>query len=94
VVIGNAITRGNPEVEEVLNRRLYYLALPVVLKQFFLRGRKNLGVTGTHGKECRRDLAPAGASAAKKRYRGSFQQWGIRLGFTEAARTARSIGVQ
>jgi UDP-N-acetylmuramate-alanine ligase len=73
VVIGNAITSGNPEAEEVLNRRLYYLALPVVLKQFFLRGRKNLGVTGTHGKECRRDLAPAGASAAKKRYRGSFQ---------------------
>jgi UDP-N-acetylmuramate: L-alanyl-gamma-D-glutamyl-meso-diaminopimelate ligase len=50
VVIGNAITRGNPEVEEVLNRRLYYLALPEVLKQFFLRGRKNLVVTGTHGK--------------------------------------------
>jgi UDP-N-acetylmuramate-alanine ligase len=34
VVIGNAITRGNPEVEEVLNRWLYYLALPEVLKQF------------------------------------------------------------
>jgi UDP-N-acetylmuramate: L-alanyl-gamma-D-glutamyl-meso-diaminopimelate ligase len=50
VVIGNAITRGNPEVEAVLNRRLYYLALPEVLKQFFLRGRNNLVVTGTHGK--------------------------------------------
>jgi UDP-N-acetylmuramate: L-alanyl-gamma-D-glutamyl-meso-diaminopimelate ligase len=50
VVIGNAITRGNPEVEEILNRRLYYLALPEVLKQFFLCGRKNLVVTGTHGK--------------------------------------------
>ncbi len=50
VVIGNAITRGNPEVEAVLNRRLYYLALPEVLKQFFLRGRSNLVVTGTHGK--------------------------------------------
>ena len=50
MVIGNAITRGNPEVEEVLNSRLYYLALPEVLKQFFLRGRKNLVVTGTQGK--------------------------------------------
>ena len=50
VVIGNAMTRGNPEVEAVLNHRLYYLALPEVLKQFFLRGRKNLVVTGTHGK--------------------------------------------
>ncbi len=44
--------------------------------------------------ECRRDLAPAGASAAKKRYRGSFQQWEIRWDSREAARTARSIGVQ
>ena len=50
VVIGNAITRGNPEVEAVLNRKLYYLSLPETLKQFFLRGRHNLVVTGTHGK--------------------------------------------
>jgi len=50
IVIGNAMTRGNPEVEAVLNLRLYYLALPEVLKQFFLRSRKNLVVTGTHGK--------------------------------------------
>jgi len=50
VVIGNAMARGNPEVEEVLNRRLYYLSLPETLKTFFLRGRHNLVVTGTHGK--------------------------------------------
>jgi UDP-N-acetylmuramate: L-alanyl-gamma-D-glutamyl-meso-diaminopimelate ligase len=50
VVIGNAITRGNPELEAVLTRKLYYLSLPEVLKQFFLRGRHNLVVTGTHGK--------------------------------------------
>ncbi len=50
VVIGNAIKRGNPEVEAVLNRKLYYLSLPEVLKEFFLRGRHNLVVTGTHGK--------------------------------------------
>ncbi|MEY2480700.1 MAG: UDP-N-acetylmuramate: L-alanyl-gamma-D-glutamyl-meso-diaminopimelate ligase [Verrucomicrobiota bacterium] len=50
VVVGNAIKRGNPEVEEVLRRRLYYLSLPEVLKEFFLRGRHNLVVTGTHGK--------------------------------------------
>ena len=42
--------RGNPEVEAVLNRKLYYLSLPEVLQQFFLRGRHNLVVTGTHGK--------------------------------------------
>ncbi len=50
VVIGNAIKRGNPEVEAVLNRKLYYLSLPEVLKEYFLRGRHNLVVTGTHGK--------------------------------------------
>jgi len=50
VVIGNVIKRGNPEAEAVLNRKLYYLSLPEVLKEFFLRGRHNLVVTGTHGK--------------------------------------------
>ena len=50
VVIGNAMKRGNPEVEAVLNRKLYYVSLPEVLKQLFLRGRHNLVVTGTHGK--------------------------------------------
>src|SRR5215475_3644555 len=50
VVIGNAIKRGNPEVEAVLNKKLLYLSLPEVLKNYFLRGRHNLVVTGTHGK--------------------------------------------
>lgn len=50
VVVGNALSRGNPAVEAVLNRKLHYLSLPETLKQFFLRGRHNLVVTGTHGK--------------------------------------------
>jgi UDP-N-acetylmuramate: L-alanyl-gamma-D-glutamyl-meso-diaminopimelate ligase len=50
VVVGNALSRGNPEVEAVLNRKLYYLSLPETLKLFFLRGRHNLVVSGTHGK--------------------------------------------
>jgi UDP-N-acetylmuramate: L-alanyl-gamma-D-glutamyl-meso-diaminopimelate ligase len=50
VVIGNAMKRGNPEVEAVLNRKLLYLSLPEVLKNYFLRDRHNLVVTGTHGK--------------------------------------------
>ncbi|HST30969.1 MAG TPA: UDP-N-acetylmuramate:L-alanyl-gamma-D-glutamyl-meso-diaminopimelate ligase [Chthoniobacterales bacterium] len=50
VVIGNAMKRGNPEVEAVLNRKLFYLSLPEVLRNYFLRGRHNLVVTGTHGK--------------------------------------------
>jgi UDP-N-acetylmuramate: L-alanyl-gamma-D-glutamyl-meso-diaminopimelate ligase len=50
IVVGNAISRGNTEVEAVLNRRLTYLSLPETLKLFFLRGKHNLVVTGTHGK--------------------------------------------
>jgi UDP-N-acetylmuramate: L-alanyl-gamma-D-glutamyl-meso-diaminopimelate ligase len=50
VVIGNAMKRGNPEVEAVLSRKLYYMSLPAVLRRFFLHGRHNLVVTGTHGK--------------------------------------------
>jgi UDP-N-acetylmuramate: L-alanyl-gamma-D-glutamyl-meso-diaminopimelate ligase len=50
VVIGNAIKRGNPEAEATLNRKLFYLSLPEVLKNYFLRERHNLVVTGTHGK--------------------------------------------
>ncbi len=50
IVIGNAISRGNPELEAVLNQKRYYLSLPEVLKQYFLRGKHNLVVTGTHGK--------------------------------------------
>jgi UDP-N-acetylmuramate: L-alanyl-gamma-D-glutamyl-meso-diaminopimelate ligase len=50
IVVGNAISRGNPELEAVLNRKLAYLSLPETLKLFFLRGKHNLVVTGTHGK--------------------------------------------
>src|SRR5438105_2537219 len=50
VVIGNAIKRGNPEVEAVLSRKLFYVSLPELLRNYFLRGRHNLVVTGTHGK--------------------------------------------
>ena len=50
VVIGNAMTRGNPEVEAILNRKLLYYSLPEALKIFFLRGRHNIVVSGTHGK--------------------------------------------
>ena len=43
VVIGNAMSRGNPEVEEVLNRKLLYYSLPEALKMFYLRGTPQPG---------------------------------------------------
>jgi UDP-N-acetylmuramate: L-alanyl-gamma-D-glutamyl-meso-diaminopimelate ligase len=50
VVIGNALSRGNPEVEAVLERKMRYCSLPELLKEFFLRGKRSLVVSGTHGK--------------------------------------------
>ena len=50
VVIGNAISRGNPEAEYVLDHKLQYCSLPEILKAFFIRGKRSLVVTGTHGK--------------------------------------------
>ncbi len=50
VVIGNALSRGNPEVEAVLDRKLRYCSLPELLKEFFIRGKRSLVVSGTHGK--------------------------------------------
>ncbi len=50
VIIGNAISRGNPEAEATLDRKLLYSSLPEVMKEYFLRGKRNFVVTGTHGK--------------------------------------------
>ena len=50
VVIGNAVSRGNPEAEIVLERRLRFCSLPELVREFFLRGKRPLVVCGTHGK--------------------------------------------
>ena len=50
VVIGNALSRGNEEVEAVLDSKLPYASLPEVLRELFLRGRESIVVAGTHGK--------------------------------------------
>jgi UDP-N-acetylmuramate: L-alanyl-gamma-D-glutamyl-meso-diaminopimelate ligase len=50
VVIGNAISRGNVELEHVLNQRIPFCSLPQLLHDEFLRGKEVLVVAGTHGK--------------------------------------------
>ena len=50
VVIGNAISRGNPEAEYALEKKLRYCSLPELLREFFIQGRRSLVVCGTHGK--------------------------------------------
>jgi len=50
VVVGNAISRGNVELEHVLNQRIQFRSLPDTLYDFFLRTREPIVVAGTHGK--------------------------------------------
>ncbi|MBI4477773.1 MAG: UDP-N-acetylmuramate:L-alanyl-gamma-D-glutamyl-meso-diaminopimelate ligase [Acidobacteria bacterium] len=50
VVVGNAISRGNPELEEVLDRKIRYLSLPETLREQFLWGARSIVIAGTHGK--------------------------------------------
>ena len=50
VVVGNAISRGNPELEEVLDRKIRYLSLPEALREHFLWGARSIVIAGTHGK--------------------------------------------
>ncbi len=50
VIIGNAISRGNPEVEEVLNIGIEYMSMPQAISHFFLKNKKVIVVAGTHGK--------------------------------------------
>jgi UDP-N-acetylmuramate: L-alanyl-gamma-D-glutamyl-meso-diaminopimelate ligase len=49
VVIGNAISRGNPEAEYALDHKLRFCSLPDLLREFFIRGKRCLVVSGTHG---------------------------------------------
>jgi len=57
VVVGNAIPRGNPEVEEALKRKLLYRSQAEVVKEEFIRGRHSLAVAGTHGKTTTTSIA-------------------------------------
>ena len=49
-VVGNIIARGNPELEEVLDRKIPYRSLPEILEEVFLPGKHSIVVSGTHGK--------------------------------------------
>jgi UDP-N-acetylmuramate: L-alanyl-gamma-D-glutamyl-meso-diaminopimelate ligase len=57
VVIGNAISRGNPELEEVLDRKIRYCSLPEAIRDHFLWGARSVVIAGTHGKTTTTSLA-------------------------------------
>src|SRR6185369_6415511 len=57
VIVGNAIPRGNAEVEETLKRKILYRSQAEVVKEEFIRGRHSLAVAGTHGKTTTTSIA-------------------------------------
>ena len=56
-IVGNTISRGNPELEEILNRKLSYRSQAETVKEEFIRGRRSLVVAGTHGKTTTTSIA-------------------------------------
>ena len=57
VVVGNAISRGNPELEEVLDRKIRYCSLPEAVRDYFLWGSRSVVISGTHGKTTTTSIA-------------------------------------
>jgi len=50
VVVGNAISRGNPELEEVLDRKIRFVSMPAAIRDEFLWQSRSIVIAGTHGK--------------------------------------------
>jgi len=84
VVIGNAIVRGNPEAEYVLDHKLRYCSLAALLAEFFIRGKRSLVVSGTHGKTTTTSLLTW--VFEHNGYNPSYLIGGIPNNFTQGAR--------
>src|SRR3990170_278413 len=57
VIVGNAVSRNNPEIEALLQSKIPYLSMPQALKEFFLKGKKKIVIAGTHGKTTTSSIA-------------------------------------
>jgi UDP-N-acetylmuramate: L-alanyl-gamma-D-glutamyl-meso-diaminopimelate ligase len=57
IIVGNAISRGNAELEEVLDRKIRYCSLPEAIRDEFLWGARSVVIAGTHGKTTTTSLA-------------------------------------
>lgn len=84
IVVGNAIVRGNPEAEYVLDHKLRYCSLPDLLREFFIRGKRALVIAGTHGKTTTTSLLAW--VFEHNGYNPSFLIGGIANNFGEGAR--------
>jgi UDP-N-acetylmuramate: L-alanyl-gamma-D-glutamyl-meso-diaminopimelate ligase len=76
VVVGNAISRGNVELEYVLNERIPMTSMAALIHDEFLQGRESLVVCGTHGKTTTTSmLAWIYETASRKQLAGSSERW-------------------
>lgn len=64
VVVGNAVTRANPEAQAVLAQNIPYISFPQALGRFLIGNRSSLVVAGTHGKTTTSALAATVLSGA------------------------------
>ncbi len=92
VVVGNAISRGNPELERVLDERIPMTSMAQLIHDEFLQGRERLVVTGTHGKTTTTSMLAwiyetaarregAGSDGAGSRWKPSFLIGGVAENF-------------
>ncbi len=82
VIVGNAISRGNTEIEEMLDRQLPHRSLPEILEEEFLPGKHSIVVSGTHGKTTTTAMLAWLFHVAKKR--PNFLVGGIAENFGQA----------
>ena len=87
-IVGNTISRGNEELEEVLNRKLLYRSQAEVVKEEFIRGRRSLVIAGTHGKTTTTSIATWLAEVGG--LNPSFLVGGIVQNFGASFRVAKS----
>lgn len=87
-IVGNAISRGNAELEEVLNRKLLYRSQAEIVKEEFVRGRRSLVIAGTHGKTTTTSIATwvaeVGGLAPSFLVGGIVQNFGASFRVTES----------
>jgi len=87
VVVGNAISRGNAELESVLERKIRYCSLPEAIRDYFLWGARSIVVAGTHGKTTTTSLT--GWLLASGRLDPTVLVGGIALNFGDAGSSYR-----
>ena len=93
VVVGNAISRGNVELEAVLDRKMRYCSLPEAVREHFLWSSRSIVIAGTHGKTTTTSLtgwllvhARPGSEHSRRRHRAQSRRWRIELSAGQGTR--------